>query len=411
MDLKFILTNIPFVHYLSQEIVSLVMTYVNDGKKEARDEALLALGSLAGSADAKTSDEITERLLDQLLELQLNSTLSFANATTLLFALGNTHNSAAIEPLSYVLVNGTVFEQIRLAAALVLSNQFDKTRVDEVILERLRQQRNSAAVFYGVAHLLANRAPNDGVPTELENFVAVYLANENHAGYQNATTTSRTRRSDVTSTNWKHSYSQFNDISSLLSRSHDASYYQNHAAYLFAKRLGVDKLHVRLTAGGFAGENSRNPSILKIFGKTVAHAHAFGKDFPLLESYLIVTGGGTKSTLLYRVFARVGTQTIIPDSSKSFPACLSREVPVGNEGNYGNYRVFNTQYRLWLGLGFVRFFLSGNVRLGGNAGFKLCPTQPKIGSAYFRPSIFFIASGGGSNGLLVRRFTCLFVNL
>ena len=121
---------------------------------------------------------------------------------------------------------------------------------------------------------------------------------------------------------------------------------------------------MRLTAGGFAGANLQNPSIAKIFGKTVAYAHAFGKDYSLLESYLIVTG--TESTLSFTVFARVGTQTIISHTSKSFPACLSREKPVGNGGNY---RVFNAEYRLHLGFGLnVQFFLSGNVQLGGKAG-------------------------------------------
>ena len=409
MDLKFILTSIPFVHHPSQKIVALVKAYANDETEQARDEALLALGSLAGSSDAKTSDEITERLLDQLRKLNLKSALSFANATTLFFALGNTRNSAAIEPLSCVLVNATVFEKIRHAAAFVLSSQFDESRVDEVILERLRRQRNSESVFYGVAHLLANRAArNDGVRTELEKFVAAYLTNENHADYDNATTTSRTRRSTTTSTYWAHSNSQFNDISSLSSRRQDLSDYQNHAAYLYARRLGVDQLHVRLTAGGFAGANSMNPSIAKIFGKTVAYAHAFGRDYSLLESYLIVTG--TESTLSFTVFARVGFQTIIPYTSRSFPACLSRETPVGKGANY---RVLNAQHTIYLAFGInVHLYLSGNVQLAGTAGYELCPTQPSnLAKAYFKPSISFTANGGATAGIVVRRFSSLFLSL
>ena len=196
------------------------------------------------------------------------------------------------------------------------------------------------------------------------------------------------RSKRASTTNWNSVDSKYNLIASQSSRTSDETNYPYHQAYLWAHRIGVDKLHAKVAAGGFGGVGL---SGYKLFARGVLEFYAWGYTYRAVDlKYL-----NRQSLLSARVikYGRIcGTTYINKDNSYGFPYSYSKTWTLKS------LTLFDKTFSFFIFVGTLD--LSISARLSGDLNFNL-DAKPTHATASLTIGPTVRITGGASITVLI----------
>lgn len=269
------------------------------------DSLLLVLGSLAEFAPK----EVQERVVS-LLAARLSDRQDTDDVIHLLHSLGNTGSKAVVNVLLDYLKHEDL--DVQLAAIPSLRMHISSERVQAALTQLLMMNKSEEMTEAVLETLLSAvhdhaqhpEAETDSAPLntalviaalqsgdpKLRNLVVLYLeyVGTEHAKQLVATLmemeeggplpnnieekSHRHRRGS----DWDEANSDYDVVAKLSSRRSDVLTYPLHKAYLYSKKIGIEKLYAQFAAGVFVGA-AQSGQKYKIFAKALVQGHAFGR--------------------------------------------------------------------------------------------------------------------------------------
>ncbi len=310
-----LITFIAFLRNASSSFVSQLEKRIGP-YSQSTDTLLLAYGALASTASPEVQNQIVHFLQSQLNAAQDDPVV----LVHIIHSLGNTGCNTTVNILIGFLSDSN--RSVKLAAINALRKHMNNILVQTKFVSMVREPNISPEDFeailqtlmFGFEHQKLNRLGYTEDPNLLSSLVstAVKLGNSNlqqlligylldlntiesHRHLVNLhtwvpapgpggnDTNARSRRGTV----WDESNSLYNLVASYSSRSSDVQTYPYHKAYILAKHLGVDKLNLKVAAGGFVGVDVAG-NYFKLFGKAVGQGYAFGYTSTAFNAEILV---------------------------------------------------------------------------------------------------------------------------
>ena len=365
------------------------------------DNIILVLGALARN----NSFTIQKLVVDEILA-RLNVILSASDieaVTTLIYALGNSGSKLAISPLLSTLQYDDIDIQISVISSLefhldqpivqqaiiTLLHSTDEDKILEEILKILIDAFENKILTIPSEEMI-NAIINSAIQLENPNLyelVAKYLHQSkteeidiyldmlkqqhnygdlhDHIGDTDNDDSRVKRGSD-----WDASNSDYNLIGSYFDRRNDVTKYPNHKAYIWAKSIGVSRLHMTVGTGGFCGMavNSRSASI-KLYRKAAATVHVFGQTYNLASLTLSAYTSGT--SLYHRFYVKRGNSVYKNSNTKPKQDCKKQ-----THSYYGSGRIASPTISIYLYVGSVSIGFRVSASTDISDGLCTCLSYP-----------------------------------
>ena len=188
---------------------------------------------------------------------------------------------------------------------------------------------------------------------------------------------------------WNSRQALYNIVDSYAARANDVYHHPYHKAYLWARQFGPPKIHMKVGAGGFAGAGATG---FKVLAKGAIDLYVYGRTFEVLRAELmnrfhLVSGAYSKK------FVKVVGVTFLHEEKG---VALPYEKTWTK--NLYSKRLFRQEFKIWVWIGFLTFYIEGNVDIDASLAIKFY-TQKVEGNTNFGPT--FSVTGEASLSLLV----------
>ena len=411
---------LPSVHTSTEAYFKNLIT-----SQTATDYEQLLLTYATFGRHSNIKDAVVDTLMKRLVKaVDLYSTHS-VNSTSdiilLIHSLGNTGSNKIIPVLVPFIFNPDAELQISAIDALrtvsrnetvlsAFSEYVNDSVSDEQVIEVVK-----AVLFPFSMSLYFHESPDDPgqsqaeqvlmetlvgaaakyQSTQLTNLVKTYLRNVNNnkaeALLEALEESSLVRRKRESTTVWNRRNALYDLIASHSSRSNDVRQYPYHKSYLWAKQLGVEKLHVKVALGGFAGVGSGG---IKLFAKAVAEAYAWGYKYRAVEvefSY--------ETTRFHQLNAKklakfCGRTYVSSKQEKKVLPFSDRKTNL----DLHSIRLFRKEFRFFIKVGFLNVYIEAHVNADLNIKVELKNMQAVAG---FEVGPSIKVTGGASTKILV----------
>lgn len=397
-----VLHSVAFLQRPSPEIVETMRDLSNSHDPDVRASALLAVGAVAKYSSDQIADSITEYLVHQLTDVQQSDNITERQfIPVVLYALANTRNpKAAATLMDFTRLSND--KETQMVAALALKDYIELVTVVDnftaLLLSNGTVAEVAAAVLIDILtdKLLVQHPPakiphlqqlestlydrTDGHPL-LERYASRYFSlRGEHRGSRSKRTTT------VSSDDWAAKHWQFNDISGLSERTSDKSNYPLNKAYLYGKKFGVDKLHLRYTVGAFGGLNTKSETG-KVYAKVVAYGHAFGytKEAALIELTVLLG----KTTVSHWSFIRLAG-TVVLNRRRTWNLCQSNSITLLPQRHV---ELFRKRFSVPVLFTTLSFDISAHVGYSVTEDYNIC-TALLNGTASITGDGYVTATGG-----------------
>ena len=404
------------------------------------DGIILVLGALARNSNFAIQKVVIDELL-QRLNTVLPSSSNNEVVIALIYALGNSGSKLAVSPLLSTLQYDDI--DIQISAIRSLASHLDQPVVqqaiitllpltdEDIILEEILKILIDAfenKILTNPSEEMINAIINSAIQLENPNLyelVAIYLhqlkideidiyldvlkqqhnygdLQHEHIGDMDNNHSRIKRGSD-----WDEYDTDYNIVSSYTNRKNDVKNYPKHTAYIFGKTFGVSNLNVKIGAGGFAGMEVKSSSAnYKVFAKAAANVNVFGRRYKLLDLEL---SRYTSNNYIYdTIWLWDGSSLNKHTKAKAEPLCIKKKF-----SHSGSLRVFDTDIKIYLYVGYIYADISATVSSGGmDVGLCTCFTFPPISQPTARCNadvkLYFTlrVSGDTYTSLLVRIQYC-----
>ena len=356
------------------------------------DPLLLAYGALVAKASPDLQQRMTLFLLGRLPLAETNSSSLIHHV----LSLGNTESHQAASSIVGYLQQPD--HHVQLSSIHALRYATSDSLVQKALTTLLNQSHVSddhiatllQCLLYGVEHASNNHIEKpfnidlgsallssvmDTDNEELHLTIIKYLQLINSVESRNLlklmtspsegavhSNSTRLRRG----TNWAQNIDVYNLVSPLATRKHDATFYVNHKAYIWGKKLGVKRANVQLAAGGFVG--ARQIKNYKIFGRAIAVGSAFGKTATALD-FIALRERSPSSTRIQLYGEIVGKTLVNVDITAKDAFCRKYIKPLHNTKKY---TIFKFSPSIFIYIGTLHFNLRGYVSLNTDLFVEFC---------------------------------------
>ena len=422
--------------------IHLVNTII-DSNPNNDDSIILVLGALAKNSNGTIQKIVVNELLKRL-NIVITSTNNTEAIIALTYALGNSGSKLAIHALLSSLQNDDI--DIQIAAIRSLGHHLDQPIVQEAIMillaltdeDKILEEilmilidAYDSIIVTNPSNELLNAIISCTVKLNNPNLYALFekylqKINSNVVDYLNLLKQQHNygevSRDLINDTNgvdsrvkrgsdWDEYNSDYDVVASYSQRRGDVLTYPYHKAYIWGKTYGVDKLNVKVGAGGFVGVGGFNGAggvpifyylinankRTKVFAKAVAKLQVFWRSFSLVNlEYSDRTSGD--NALYKNVFVKLGSN-VIKNIYKSYTinSCKNNNE---NLWNSGEYTVFHLKFNIWVFVGTIGVYLRGSVSSRGDLNLCICPAKESA-CGNVVPTLTARVSGGASASLLV----------
>ena len=203
-------------------------------------------------------------------------------------------------------------------------------------------------------------------------------------------------------TDWdSSSSSEYNLVASLSSRQQDVNTHPRHKAYIWGKRLGINKANLKAAAGVFFGR-SYDCDNIKGYAKACAEANLLSRKRTLVNIDILLQK--RPYSINGRLYAQIGRNTLLNrnlniDGSNQ---CRLYNTPLSRS----RYRLFGFTYSIFVYVGTVSVGIHADLGVTVNINAQLCSSSSVYnlasGSAGLVPRISLYAGGSARVTLLVR---------
>ena len=418
--------------------IHLVNTIINSNPNDD-DSIILVLGALVRNSNVTTQKIVVNELLKRL-NIVITSTNNTEAIIALTYALGNSGSKLAIHALLCSLQNDDI--DIKIAAIRSLGYHLDQSIVQEAIMISLASTDEDkileeilmilidaydSMIVTNPSEELLNAIVSCTVKLNNPNLYALFekylqKINSNVEDFMNLLRQQHNygevSRDLINDTNgadsrvkrgsdWDEYNSDYDVVASYSQRRGDVLTYPYHKAYIWGNTYGVDKLNLKVGAGGFIGAggfggfiraiNIFSSKRSKVFAKAAAKLQVFGRSFSLVNLEYSDRTFGDK-TLYNNVFVKLGSN-VIKNIYKTYTisSCKNNNK---NLWNSGEYTVFNLKFNIWVFVGTIGVYLRGSVSSRGDLNLCICPARVSA-CGNVVPTLTARVSGGASASLLV----------
>ena len=404
--------------------IHLVNTIINSNPNND-DSIILVLGSLVKNSNVTIQKIIVNELLSRL-NVVINSTNNTEAIIGLTYALGNSGSKLAIHALLSSLQHDDV--DIQIAAIRSLGYHLDQLIVQEALMISLASTDEDKIleeilmILIDAYDSMMMTNPNEkllnaiisctvklenpnlyelfekylqGINSNIEDYLKLLKQQHNYGEVSrdliNDTNgvDSRVKRGS----DWDAYNSDYNVVASYSQRRNDVNTYPFHKAYIWGDTHGVDKLNLKVGAGGFIGASCKR---LKVFAKAAAKVQVFGRSYNL--AHLEYSDRVSGERLYHKVYVKLGSN-VVKDTYKtrSVLSCVKTYKTLWYSGEFA---IFNLKFNIWVFVGTIGVYVKGSVSSRGDINFCICPgTVTACGN--IKPSLTMRVSGGASASLLV----------
>eukprot|EP00118_Oscarella_pearsei_P028678 m.2678 g.2678 ORF g.2678 m.2678 type:complete len:911 (+) comp8842_c0_seq1:206-2938(+) len=400
-----VLSSLHYVEHASVQLVDDVINVIDKRIPDVRAGALLALGALAQKAEGQSTKSIVKYLATTL---RTTANEQSSKMVPILFALGNTQDENAIEPILRLIQHSSISNAVRRAACVALNHlaEAHQDAVDEALINliKLSPFNGTHQLAHTIMEVLYGRQRSKvNQHSQLEAAVSARSSNDESLAelYDTYLISNKRRRvrraSSHSSIDWADDYRGYNKIDSHENRMADKNRFSKaHRAYLYENTFGEDILNLNVAAGAFAGLEYEETLEVKIFGKAVGSLHAFGKDFTLLNALFLIDDDGR--SLTFTRYLRIGPFTLVPYQTDVANLCFSLRNNTVLKKRTLKVFTFSIKYPLIWGL-VLNFRIEGNISLEATAGFEVCPLSSPLATAFFKPKTELTLRGTASGSL------------
>ena len=387
------------------------------------DPLLLAFGAIASNAQPQVEYEVATFLLG-LHETLITSINDTSGLTSLLLAMGNTGSGHVIDViLSYIhssesdlqtaaiqaLLKFTYLEQVTNSLAELLEMDLAEETVILITHMLVKGHRYSTnqdieivpeTVYPLIQNLIS--AVWQFNNTDLTLIVAVYINEIGGERSSSLITELQTRFRRGTS-DWDSPYSSdYNLVASLSSRQQDVTTHPNHRAYIWGKKLGVNKAYLKTASGVFFGR-SYDCNYIKGYAKVYAEYKILSRTGILANVEILLQKH--PYSMNGRLYAQIGGNTLVNrglyiDGSYR---CRTYNTPLIRS----RFRLLSFTYSIFVYVGTVGVGVHIDLGVSVNFDAQLCSSSSVYnlasGNAGLVPQINLYAGGSAHVTLLVRQ--------
>ena len=387
------------------------------------DPLLLIYGALASETTTASEQRIVSFLLSRLEQAPTNTTI----LVHFIHALGNTGSYYALDTIVSYLNHSIV--QVQLVSISAMRKLINNALVEDMLLALLQATPVSIDHAAAITETLIagyrylDEKEIDYTPSlnlqkalvattlqlgdvELAKRVLSFVENFNNHNTEKlanvleqviaeGSVEERGRRG----TDWDVSNSDYDIVAPIGSRVADVRNYPNHQAYIYGKTLGTSKANIKIGAGIFMGVTPGCPINFKAFRKVVVEANVLSKSWDIVNGeHLIESRNGFLHAKLYFNFL---DNVRINDNFEGTSICYR---PSQTLYSTGRHRLFRIQFRIFVYVATLSFYLQPHVEANLDARQEVCTTGSRISAlaAAIGPRISFDVEGGVQANLLVR---------
>ena len=388
------------------------------------DPLLLAFGAIASNAKPEVEYEIASFLLG-LHETLITSTNNTSRLTSLLLAMGNTGSGHVVDViLSYTdssiqtvsiraLLKFTHLNQVTTSMAELLVTDLAEETVIVITHTLVRGYRYSIdrdieiapEVLYPLIQNLISAVWQFN-NTDLTLIVVAYIKDIGGELRSSLMAELQTRFRRASTSDWdSSSSSEYNLVASLSSRQQDVNTHPQHRAYIWGKKLGINKANLKAAAGVFFGR-SNDCDNLKGYAKAYAECNVLSRKRTLVDIEVLLQK--TPYSINGRLFAQIGGNTLVNRNLNIDGSyrCSTYNTPLTRN----RFHLFSFTYSIFVYVGTVSVGIKVDLGVSVNFDAQLCSSSSVYnlasGSAGLVPRISLYAEGSARVTLLVRLLIC-----
>ena len=391
------------------------------------DSIVLVLGALVKNSNVTIQKIVVNELLKRLNET-ITSTNNTGTLMTLTYALGNSGSKLAIHALLYNLQHDDI--DIQMAAIRSLGYHLDQPIVQEAITISLALTEEDKileeilailieaydSVMINPSKKLLDTVLNCTIKLQSPNLYEMFenylqkIHNDDVEDYlnllkqqQNYGDVARDLINEMNGvdprvkrgTDWDENNRDYDVVASYSQRRHDVNTYKYHKAYIWGDRYGVDKLNLKVGAGGFIGASCRSQR-LKAFVKAAGKLEVFGRTFNLLHfEYSDHTYG---NTLYHKEYVKVGP-FVMKNNYKTYTDGKCKDYNV-RLWNTGDFTLFDLRFGVFIYVASLGVHIRGSISSHGDLNICTCPSKASV-CGNVVPSLSVRVSGAAGASLLV----------